>query len=89
MTNAIFSESELRILDILGSKQMTIIEISDTIHGADKPMNADVVVASTVRRIIKKCRLFKTTWTLTGKGAGRAGRTIWKETQKPRGRPRR
>ena len=76
----VFSKKEDLILKVLGAKKMSIAEISKAIFdGKSLPFNANIVTATTIRRINEKCRYYKMPWTLVGKGAGRTGRTVWRQ----------
>jgi hypothetical protein len=75
-----FSVTEAKVLKIIGSKKMTIAEITEKLYEDDKlPLGANNRVASVIRRINQKCEYHKLSWFLNGVGAGRAGRTIWKD----------
>lgn len=77
-----FSESEIKILEILDGRKMTIAELTKEFYSEPLPMDANNKVASVVRRIVRKCEHHDLTWTLAGEGAGRAGRTVWKKRRK-------
>lgn len=78
-----FSLNEQKVLLILGRRKMTIAAITEKFYdGEDRPMNDIIHVASLIRRINKKCEFYKKTWYLEGKGAGRAGRTVWRQAHK-------
>lgn len=80
-----FSRSEQKVLEILGRRKMTIAEITDKFYdGEVRPLNDIIYVASVIRRINRKCNYYGKTWTLTGEGAGRAGRTVWRQHDKRR-----
>ncbi len=74
-----FSETEARILKILGNKVMTIKELTKKLHDEDPPHNANNQVAAAIRSIIYKCYAERAPFILEGKGYGRAGRTVWKK----------
>lgn len=86
-----FSEHETSILKILGRRKMSIHELTEKFYNLDDvevgPIECNYI-AVVVRRIKVKCEKLKTPWTLTGKGAGRAGRVIWRgkrtKTKKPK-----
>ena len=71
-----FSERELKTLKLLGKKKLTLRELSDELFG-DKVMNGQIMMASLVSRIQKKCKFYELDWTLTGVGRGRAENTVW------------
>lgn len=73
-----FSELERKILSIVRRrKSITFTEIANRLHGKKKTINGNNIVATTVRRINKKCQMHDEPWFLNGSGQGRAGRTIW------------
>lgn len=65
----VFSEREQKILKVIGKKRhMTIAMITkevfaelQTLH---TPMDAEITIGNSIRRIIKKCEHFKIHWTL-------------------------
>ncbi len=75
----VFSDTEQKVLKILGRRKMTIAQLAEKI----KPdlVDPNNYLAGVVRRITRKCEHYHMTWTLKGKGAGRHGRTIWRETK--------
>lgn len=74
-----FSEHERMVLTIIGRKKMTVQEISDSFyHSQEVPLADRNYVAGIIRRIEAKCEKQKLKWTLLGKGAGRAGRVVWR-----------
>lgn len=74
------STNEQRVLEILGRKKMTISEITvEFYRGHQLPIFANNVISMVVRNINKKCVHNKSDWYLNGEGAGRAGRTVWRE----------
>lgn len=78
-----FSERESKILEVLGRRKMTISEITEQFYeNATAPLGANNNIASAVRRINAKCEYYKLPWFLAGDGAGRGGKTIWKENRK-------
>lgn len=79
----IFSSSEQKLLNILERKKMTIAQLSQEFYkDQEEPLNAVISIASTIRRINKKCAFYNKTWTIAGKGAGRGGRTVWRVSNK-------
>lgn len=88
-TKSTFSRSEQKVLEIIGRRKMTIAEITDKFYdGEERPLNDIIYVASVIRRINRKCTYYGKTWSLTGEGAGRAGRTVWRQNDKRRSNPR-
>ena len=56
----IFSERERLIVNCLGRKKMTLEQISNGIFKkGDKPFDDTITVANSVRRINRKCELYK------------------------------
>lgn len=71
------------VLDIIGRKKMTIEQIcSDFYFDNTETLDPNNYVASIIRRISRKCAFNKLDWTLTGKGSGRHGKTVWR-TKRP------
>ena len=75
----VFSESETKLLKLLGRKKLEIAELTDLFYEGEDVFDANNKVAGIIRRINKKCELYKLNWELAGQGTGRAGRTVWKE----------
>lgn len=80
-----FSQREQLIIGIIGDRKKTIKEITSTYtsrysawYGATDANS----IASSIRRIKLKCDANQTTWTITGKGLGRGGRTVWRTSRK-------
>lgn len=60
-----FSEREYQIIKIINKKSMTLEQISVSLfHGKLYPMDSNIAVANSVRRIIKKCDHYNLKWTL-------------------------
>lgn len=76
-----FSPTETKVLQALGRKKMTITEIVVEVFGKKPPMDGNNAIAGAIRRINLKCDSKGLPWRLNGQGAGRAGRTVWKEDQ--------
>lgn len=81
MTKEIFSTRESKIIKILGKRKMTIAQITERLYKDVKKaafgMNNNV--ASAIRRINAKCEHHDIPWHLNGMGAGRGGRTVWRD----------
>lgn len=65
-----FSEREEAILKIIGRKKMTLQVIADELFDYDRPLDPEITVGNTIRRIIKKCEYNKLDWTLIRKRIG-------------------
>lgn len=63
----VFSEREQLILKVIGKKQnMTIKDITKEVLGKESEIfDAEITIGNSIRRIIKKCEVFKIHWTLT------------------------
>ena len=60
-----FSERENKIIKIINKKSMTLEQISVSLfYGKLYPMDPEIAVANSIRRIIKKCGHHKLKWTL-------------------------
>lgn len=73
-----FSQTEERVIGLIGKKELSIAQLTKKFHKGNPPYGANNVMALTVRRIKAKCKINKLDWTLAGEGGGRAGRTVWK-----------
>lgn len=71
-----FSATEQRVLQILGRKKMTILEITEELKLDN--LDGNNRVATCIRRINRKCEYYKLTWHLEGEGTGRHGRKVWR-----------
>lgn len=71
-----FSDRELKVLKTLGKKKMTLRQLSDKVF-TDDVMNAQIMMATLVTRVQKKCKFHKLNWSLLSEGQGRAGKTVW------------
>jgi hypothetical protein len=60
-----FSERESKILKILGYRQMTIEKIVAEVFENDAPLDAEIAVGNSIKRIMKKCEHYDLPWTLT------------------------
>ncbi len=78
-TRKLFSDTEDRVIKIIGDKKITISEIVEKLYGQEKrSFNPNNYVAFVVRQIAAKCGYHKLNWTLEGEGLGRQGKTVWK-----------
>lgn len=76
----VFSPSEQKILKLIGKRKIKLAALTEKFYkGVERPFNADIIVASTVRRINRKCSFLRAPWRLAGQGLGRQGRTVWLE----------
>ncbi|MFM6929949.1 MAG: hypothetical protein ACKOX6_15875 [Bdellovibrio sp.] len=84
----VFSPTELQLIELLGSRKMTILELTEEFYKKypPAPFNPNNVVSSAFNRINKKCEYYEMEWFINGQGAGRGGKTIWKEKRKPDGK---
>ncbi len=74
-----FSETEEKVLKLLGSKKLSIAKLTEEFFkGQKKPINPNAVVSSAINRINKKADFHNLEWFISGKGLGRSGRTVWK-----------
>lgn len=62
-----FSEREKKVIDIIGRRKLTFEEISSELFKKTdaKPLDSEISIANTVRRIIKKCSYYDLKWVLT------------------------
>lgn len=61
----VFSERENEVLSILGMKKRNIEFITkELFRNRSKPLDAEIAVANSIRRIIKKCGHHGLKWTL-------------------------
>ena len=61
----IFSEREQNILAILGRKRLSLEDIANELFKENvEPFDANILIANSIRRIIKKCSYYKLDWTL-------------------------
>ncbi len=62
----IFSDREMKILKAIGKKRYnTISTITEEVFGnKERPFDAEITIGNSIRRIIKKCEVFKLHWTL-------------------------
>jgi tagatose-1,6-bisphosphate aldolase len=77
--NSLFSKSEQKVIKVLGRKKMTITDLVKGFYRSKRPVDANNKIGTYVRRIQKKCKFHDLPWTLEGIGAGRNGRTVWRE----------
>jgi hypothetical protein len=76
----IFSETENKLIKLLGAKKLTIKELTEEhFKGKRKPLNSGTLVSGAINRINKKCEYHKLQWFINGVGIGRGGKTIWKD----------
>lgn len=60
-----FSERESNIILIVGKGALTLTQISRKLFTVvDRPLDPEIAVANSIRRIIKKCDHHKLKWTL-------------------------
>jgi hypothetical protein len=76
-----FSDTENKVLKMLGRKKLTIKELADMNFDV-RVFDSSAVIASAIRRINKKCEYHKLDWHIAGEGLGRGGRTVWKANLK-------
>lgn len=74
----VFSDVELKVLEILGDEKMQVAAITEKFFkGKKKVLNPGAVVTSAILRINKKCDFHDLNWFLKGEGLGRGGKTVW------------
>lgn len=74
----LFSETEFKVLKIIGRKHMTVKEVTRRFYSKKKrPLNGRNLIAGTIVRINRKSKYHKLPWFLNGAGSGRGGRTVW------------
>jgi hypothetical protein len=82
----IFSTNERLVLKIIGRRKMTIAAVADFFYDSCSLKGDELerknYIAGVVRRIVRKCELNNSPWTLVGKGGGRTGRTVWRQKRK-------
>ena len=76
-----FSATEKKVLKIIGRKKMTITDITKKLYKGERRLTGNNSTAGVVRRINMKCYHHDLKWCLDGRGAGRAGRTVWRDKQ--------
>jgi hypothetical protein len=61
-----FSERETEIIKIIGTRTLNLEQIADKVFedSYQKPFDANISVANSIRRIIQKCEYHKLKWTL-------------------------
>lgn len=61
-----FSTREVKLLNILNKRKMTIKDLAYELFKGDKeaPMDQEITISNSVRRIVKKCEFYKLDWTL-------------------------
>lgn len=75
-----FSDREVLILDTLGRRRMTYSQIADEIFSKrDKPLDAEIAVGNSVRRIMMKCEAGKLSFQLVKKKIN-GYMTVWRIT---------
>lgn len=80
MKDQIFSPMETKIVKILGRSKMTIAEVSDKYFRRRKTaLEERNRIGGAIRRINRKCKVHKLPWNFNGMGAGRAGKTVWRD----------
>ena len=83
MKDDVFSPYEKKVLKILGSRKMTITELTFCFFDSEPSAQQEHQnqMAGILRRIERKCEINKLNWTLKREGpGGRGGLTIWKES---------
>lgn len=71
-----FSDSQIKVLGILGKKTMTINEIKKKYFKTKAPLYANNFIAQVIRTIENKCKINELSWTIKGEGLGRAGKKV-------------
>lgn len=74
-----FSMTEERILEVLGRKKMTVLEITAALYDIKRFPESRNTISNMIRRINLKCRLNNLDWYLNANGGGRHGKLVWKE----------
>jgi hypothetical protein len=77
----VFTAPEKEVLKILGRKKLTISQIVSRWGGPSHALDRNNYIASVIRRINKKCKHHGLTFSIAGEGAGRGGKTVWKESR--------
>lgn len=74
----IFSETEAKVLKLLGDKKATLAALTTKYFQSNKkPMNPNAVISSAILRINRKCEYHNLEWFVNGSGGGRGGKTVW------------
>jgi hypothetical protein len=74
-----FSDSEEKIIKLIGRNKISIAELTTMFFEGDEVFEANNKVAGIVRRINRKCEDAGLKWKIEGEGTGRKGRVVWKE----------
>lgn len=73
-----FSDREEIILSTLGRRRMTYSQIADEIFSTkDRPLDAEIAVGNSIRRIIKKCEAGQLSFQLVKKKIN-GYMTVWR-----------
>lgn len=76
----IFSPYEAKILKALGSRKMTIEQLTKSVYPSGrKPLHARNSVGGLTRRIAAKAKARRLKWRLAHEGGGRSGKIVWIE----------
>jgi len=73
-----FSPMEVRVIEKITAKPISIADLTDIIYPKDKPLEAGNYIAGVVRRIRNKCIHNKLSWSIESKGGGRGGVMVYK-----------
>lgn len=80
-----FSETETEVIKLLGFKTLSIKELTKEFYKTKhKPISGNNYIAGVVKRINAKCNYHRLAWFINGSGAGRAGKTVWRDKKLPR-----
>ena len=79
-----FTVKEQKLIDIIGKHgPMKIKDVAEMFYDGDVPLNGQVNISNTIRRIAGKCEYDKEKFTIAGDyGLGRTGRLVWIEKRK-------
>ena len=80
-----FSPTEKKVLKILNrtTKKLSITEVTEKYFAnGSKPIDPNAVISGAILNINKKCEFNKLSWSISGEGLGRGGKTVWIEDAK-------
>lgn len=62
-----FSERERKIIKIIGRSKTTVGKITTKLFKNEtfRPFNGEIMVATSIARVIKKCKHYELAWTLS------------------------
>lgn len=74
-----FSNNENRVIKAIGRKKRKVMDLARELYDVEVMPNANHIINNAIKRINLKLAENPTGWRIASEGAGRYGKTVWRE----------